>query len=286
VIELRLLEESFHVSKAFGLLLCACVPVVAQSERGNITGIITDPAGAAVAGADLTVISRDTNAATKVTTTSTGEYNVPNMPPGVYRIEITAPGLPQPLWNGQLTAWDTDAYRVAHDWTISSSMVNHLSFSKNSFVKNAYSANVDKNWKDKVCIKNVIDCNQNFPTINFTEYTTWGAPSFNGTEQPGWGLKDDLSYIRGSHTFKFGFQHQNQNANGFGQQDIGGRADFSFLSTGVPGQTSFPNSGGSSFASFLLGDAFVGRTETIRNVTQKYPYLVSTHRMTGASIEN
>ncbi len=184
------------------------------------------------------------------------------------------PGLPQPLWNGQITAWDTDAYRVAHDWTISSNMVNHISFAKNSFRKNAYSANVDKNWKDKVCIKNVIDCNQNFPTINFTstEYTTWGAPSFNGTDQPGWGLKDDLSLIHGSHTLKFGFQHQNQNANGFGQQDIAGRADFNFLSTSIPGQTTFPASGGNSFASFLLGDAYLGRTETIRTVTQKYPY--------------
>ena len=182
------------------------------------------------------------------------------------------PGLPQPLWNGQITAWDTDAYRVAHDWTISSNMVNHVSFAKNSFIKNAYSANVDKNWKDKVCIKNVVDCNQNFPTINFTEYTSWGQASFNGTEQPGWGLKDDLSYIRGAHTFKFGFQHQNQNANGVGQQDIAGRADFNFLSTSIPGATSFPASGGNAFGSFLLGDAYLGRTETIRFVNQKYPY--------------
>jgi len=85
-------------------------------------------------------------------------------------------------------------------------------------------------------------------------------------------LKDDLSYIRGSHTLKFGFQHQNQNANGFGQQDIAGRADFNFLSTSIPANTSFPNSGGSSFASLLLGEAYLGRTETIRAVTQKYPY--------------
>ncbi|MGH9630914.1 MAG: TonB-dependent receptor, partial [Bryobacteraceae bacterium] len=182
------------------------------------------------------------------------------------------PGLPQPLWNGQLQAWDTEAYRVTHDWTISSNMVNHLSFARNTFVKNSFSANVDQNWADRVCIKNVIDCNQNFPTINFTEFSSWGAASYNGTEQPGWGLKNDLSYIRGSHTLKFGFHHQNQNANGFGQQDIAGRADFSFLSTNVPGQTSFPSSGGSSFASFLLGDAFLGRTETIRFVTQNYPY--------------
>ncbi|HTM52197.1 MAG TPA: TonB-dependent receptor [Bryobacteraceae bacterium] len=183
-----------------------------------------------------------------------------------------APGLPEPLWNGQIQAWDTAAYRFSHDWTISPSMINHFSYARNTFTKNSYSANVDKNWKDKVCIKNVVDCNQNFPTINFTEFTVWGSTSYNGTDQPGWGIKNDLSYIRKSHTFKFGFQHQNQNANGFGQQDIGGRADFSFLSTSIPGLTTFPASGGSSFASFLIGDAILGRTETIRYVAQKYPY--------------
>ena len=182
------------------------------------------------------------------------------------------PGLPAPLWSGQIQDWDTQAHRITHDWTINSRMVNHLSWAGNSFIKNSYSGNVDQNWRDKVCIRNVVDCNQNFPTINFTEFSTWGSASYNGTEQPGWGLKDDLSYVRGAHTFKFGYQHQNQNANGFGQQDIAGRADFSFLSTSIPAATAFPASGGSSFASFLLGDAFLGRTETIRAVTQKYPY--------------
>ncbi len=181
-----------------------------------------------------------------------------------------APGLPGTLYNGSITDWQTHSYRASHDWTISANMVNHLSWSKTTFVKNAYSPNVDKNWKDKVCIKNAVDCNQNFPTINMNEYTTWGGASYNGTNQPGWGLKNDLSYIRGSHTFKFGFQEQMQNADGFGQQDIAGRADFSNLSTSVPGITG--TTSGSSFASFLVGDAFLGRTETIRAVTQKYPY--------------
>jgi hypothetical protein len=182
------------------------------------------------------------------------------------------PGLPAPLWNGQIQAWDTEAYRLAHDWTLTPRMVNHFSWGKNTFTKNSFSGNVDQNWKDKVCIRNVIDCNQNFPTINFTEFTTWSSSSYNGTDQPGWGVKEDLSYLHGSHSFKFGFQHQNQNANGFGQQDIAGRADFNFLSTSIPGQTSFPGSGGSSFASFLLGEAYLGRTETIRYVAQKYAY--------------
>ncbi len=61
-----------------------------------------------------------------------------------------APGLPQPLWNGQIQAWDTEAFRISHDYTVSSTMVNHFSFAKNTFTKNSFSANVDKNWKDKV----------------------------------------------------------------------------------------------------------------------------------------
>lgn len=64
----------------------------AQSERGNIAGIVTDPTGAAVAGADILVISRDTNATTRIVTTSTGEYNAPNLSPGSYRLEIANPG--------------------------------------------------------------------------------------------------------------------------------------------------------------------------------------------------
>ena len=40
------------------------------------------------------------------------------------------PGLPAPLWSGQIQAWDTEAFRVAHDLTISSHMVNHFSWAQ------------------------------------------------------------------------------------------------------------------------------------------------------------
>jgi hypothetical protein len=62
---------------------------IAQSERGNLTGIVTDPTGAAIAGAELIVVHRDTNASTRAVATQSGEYNVPNLLPGVYRLEVT-----------------------------------------------------------------------------------------------------------------------------------------------------------------------------------------------------
>jgi hypothetical protein len=76
---------------ALCFLLC-CLAATAQSERGNITGIVTDPTGAAIAGAELSVVHRDTNATTNTVATGSGEYNVPNLLPGAYRIEITSAG--------------------------------------------------------------------------------------------------------------------------------------------------------------------------------------------------
>ena len=72
--------------------VCLSTLVWAQSERGNIAGLITDPTGAVVAAAELNVVNRDTNATARAVSNASGEFNVPNLLPGTYRIEITAPG--------------------------------------------------------------------------------------------------------------------------------------------------------------------------------------------------
>lgn len=179
-------------------------------------------------------------------------------------------GLPEPLWNGQVSQYDSSLYRLSYDWTISPQMFNHFSVGGNKFSKNSYSPNSGQNWKSKVCIPNAVDCNVNFPNISFTEFTGWGSTAYNGTEQPSWSLKNDLSYIHGAHSLKYGYAFESQRANGFGQQNIAGQATFSFLETAVPGATSFTS--GSSFASFLLGAADSGATETIRYLPQTYDY--------------
>ena len=186
--------------------------------------------------------------------------------------ENGAAGLPAPFNTFQTTTNDADLHRGSWDWIVGPRAVNHLSVGMNTFNKNAYSPNVDQNWKSRICIPNAVDCNQNFGIISFSEFSTWGGSSYNGTEQPRFSIKDDLTLIRGSHTIKTGFTFDRQQANGFGQQDLGGRAGFSFLETAVPGATTLASGGGSSFASFLLGAADTGRTETIRYLQQVYPY--------------
>ena len=179
-------------------------------------------------------------------------------------------GLPEPLYNGQVADYGASLYRLSYDWTISPRLFNHFSIGGNQFYKNSYSPNSGGNWKGKVCIPNAVDCNVNFPNLSFTEFTGWGSTAYNGTEQPSWSFKDDLSYIRGAHTLKLGYAFESQRANGFGEQNIAGQASFSFLETAVPGATSFTS--GSSFASFLLGAADSGATETIRYLPQTFAY--------------
>ncbi|HKE03717.1 MAG TPA: TonB-dependent receptor [Blastocatellia bacterium] len=178
------------------------------------------------------------------------------------------PGLPAPLWTGQVQVFNTSAYRMSHDWTISNRALNHFSIGGNKFFKDSLSPNVGQDFG--LCFKGAVDCKVNFPAVEFTEFATWGAAADNGTEQPMWSIKDDFSLTSGKHNYKMGVAFQSQRAIGFGQQDIAGRAGFSFLTTSVPGATSATS--GSSFASFLLGEAVFGRTETVRVVPQLYRY--------------
>ena len=64
----------------------------AQDSRGSIVGQITDPTGAAVAKAAITVTSTDTGAVMHVTSTSDGFYTAPSLMPGGYNVNVNAPG--------------------------------------------------------------------------------------------------------------------------------------------------------------------------------------------------
>src|SRR6266581_1881209 len=75
----------------FLVLLCAAV-VRAQSTNATITGFVTDPQKALVAGARVSVISMDTNLRYTSTTNDEGSYTVANLPPGNYKIEVEKQG--------------------------------------------------------------------------------------------------------------------------------------------------------------------------------------------------
>lgn len=77
------------------LLLCFCLvtgSAFAQTITGTLTGLVSDPSGAAVSGAKVSVRNVSTNQVLDVTTSKSGEYSAANLEPAVYELSISAPG--------------------------------------------------------------------------------------------------------------------------------------------------------------------------------------------------
>ena len=59
---------------------------------GTISGVIKDPTGAVIPGAEVLVKSTDTGATRTVVSDDSGFYTVPNVPTGMYTVSVSMPG--------------------------------------------------------------------------------------------------------------------------------------------------------------------------------------------------
>src|SRR6185312_2325163 len=75
----------------FSILLAPSL-VWAQSQNSGISGRVTDPSGATVPGAELTLTSLARQTTAKTTVGSDGLYAFPNLEPGAYELKVTAAG--------------------------------------------------------------------------------------------------------------------------------------------------------------------------------------------------
>ena len=78
-------------------LLVASKPVTGQVDRGGIVGAITDPAGARVAAAQVTITNLDTNQEVKVVTDNEGNYAAQLLKIGNYSVSAEKPGFQKTL---------------------------------------------------------------------------------------------------------------------------------------------------------------------------------------------
>jgi len=79
----------------FGLLVCllgSFVAANAQTTAGSVVGTVTDPSGAVIAAASITVTNVETGIATKTVTDSSGNYVVTPLPVGRYSVTVEASG--------------------------------------------------------------------------------------------------------------------------------------------------------------------------------------------------
>jgi hypothetical protein len=75
------------------LLVCFCqITLLAQSDSGRVVGTVTDPSGAVVVGATVTVTNTDTGTQQTATTGASGEFTLPVVPRGNYTATAASPG--------------------------------------------------------------------------------------------------------------------------------------------------------------------------------------------------
>lgn len=181
------------------------------------------------------------------------------------------PGLPSILNENRIDDQKSHVYRGTYDKVITPTLVNHM-FGGVNFWKERHDAlSLDGGWEAKgICVKGAWDCNRNLLIVENSDYSTWVARAYDGSENFVYSFGDDLTWTKGKHTIKAGYLYERIHYNGFGQQTIGGLIRGDRRSTSIPNNNDISTGGGNGFASFLLGQGFTGGTENDRFVGQQW----------------
>ncbi|HEY6341853.1 MAG TPA: TonB-dependent receptor [Bryobacteraceae bacterium] len=82
----------FRLRRLLLVLLSLGVPAFCQNATGRITGVVTDPGRAVVAGAKVTVVNTATGVPSETITGPDGVYQVPELPIGTYNVTVEQQG--------------------------------------------------------------------------------------------------------------------------------------------------------------------------------------------------
>lgn len=135
--------------------------------------------------------------------------------------------------------------------TINASWLNDLKFATTSQDRAISHASTGQDWAGKLGLKGVGPAA--FPIFRPAGYSILGSPNtFRAQTNPGWQIIEAVSYYRGKHAVKMGFEYRSNRTTDEFDRQAGG--DFNFAQQGT-GLQSNPRTG-NGFATFLLG--FVG----------------------------
>lgn len=145
--------------------------------------------------------------------------------------------------------------RLAYDWTISPRLLFNVNGSVNRAGQVNNAANLDIKGVDLLGIKGLANV-KGVPEVNwgggpFVPLADIGntANAFTGTQ--GTGILATLSYTRGRHFLKFGFDHRRNQYNN--RPSTNSSFTFAARGTSIPNETFSGSQTGYSFASYLLG---------------------------------
>jgi len=166
----------------------------------------------------------------------------------------TNPEFAGPAGFGRTQVFTTHYLRFGYDYTVSATILNHLNLAYNRTNSKNIGAGVTEgngtDWDQKLGFTGL--SGKMFPAIQVTQsYSNIGDNVDGDTIDNGYRLNDTLSWLRGKHAYKFGFDWRFQIFNPLNFQNTSGTFNF------TQGQTAAIQSqatlSGDSFASILLG---------------------------------
>ncbi|HEY7211310.1 MAG TPA: TonB-dependent receptor [Bryobacteraceae bacterium] len=167
---------------------------------------------------------------------------------------LPIPGSPTSSWQEQITPGNMG--RVSYVATITPSLMNRFAAGYNRFLNQngAVPGTINQDYASKIGLQNLPGTM--FPFIRFTgnEYqggtlARLGVGFADYSPNGSYVFQDDVTLIRGKHSFKFGYQYTRYYYNDRALSDAG-NFTFTARATDLPGNL---NSTGHAFASFLLG---------------------------------
>ena len=154
--------------------------------------------------------------------------------------------------------------------TFSPSVLNDLKFNGTYQIRDITHASYNADWPQKLGLTGVGQ--ESFPVLTPQGYNALGSANvFRAQTNPYWQILENLSYFRGSHSFKMGFEYRGQETTD--QFDTAPTGNFTFPSQGtaLPGNAAT----GNGYAAFLVG--FVGNM----TLTKAAPFVMHNWAMAG-----
>src|SRR5690349_1795428 len=85
------LRRPMRLVKISLVILAVCLAIIGQTNRGGISGTVTDSNGAIVPGAKVTITNEATGRAVTLTTSSEGTYIANTLDPALYTVLVEVP---------------------------------------------------------------------------------------------------------------------------------------------------------------------------------------------------
>ena len=131
-----------------------------------------------------------------------------------------------------------------------------------------------QNWGDRLggSVKNNPYYNNAFPAVRFEtdNYYGWESTKLWDEYHTVFGIDENINWVRGAHSFKFGYSGQLMMLNTDNRNRAAGDFFFHRLETARPGDNS--GTSGSSYASFLLGAVHSGGFSVPFSQQLRFPY--------------